>query len=189
MPPPISSTSPLAPAIRFLLISARPASSLAFAEAVVREREEPAAKTHRSLLDRRSESTPRGTRPPGAFASSFGERSVLGDQPVLDGEHAGADALIRPPGPGTAPRTCRSSSSRPAITSVGASTDDHLSVTEVVVARRPEETDSQSLCPSGIQAKGWSIYGAEGAQPAATGRTSSRENGSNKPIPSPPSAH
>jgi hypothetical protein len=30
-----------------------------------------------------------------AFASSFVERSVLGDQPVLDGEHAGADAVGR----------------------------------------------------------------------------------------------
>src|SRR5260221_496221 len=55
-----------------------------FAEAVVRKREEPAAKTHRCLLDRRSESTPRGRRSPGAFASSSGERSVLGDEPVLD---------------------------------------------------------------------------------------------------------
>src|SRR5207248_8044834 len=39
--------------------------------------------------------TPRRTRSRGAFASSFGELSVLGDQAVLDGEHAGADAVGR----------------------------------------------------------------------------------------------
>jgi hypothetical protein len=41
----------------------------------------------------------------------------------------------------------------------------------------------KSLWPSAIQAKGWSIHGAQRAQPVATGRKWERDkNGSNRPI-------
>src|SRR5438132_10774051 len=65
----------------------------------------------------------------------------------------------------------------------GLDANDPLSTEKVSSSKPRGRTAPERLSPSGIGPQGWSIYGAQRAQPVATGgKWPTPENGSNRPI-------